>query len=50
MVHTTESGTATTYYFQRNLLGDVMGIYTTSGTKVGGYAYVCRLDSWRMDF
>ncbi len=42
MVHTTESGTTTTYYFQRNLLGDVIGIYTTSGTKVGGYAY----DAW----
>ena len=23
MVHATESGTATTYYFQRNLLGEV---------------------------
>jgi hypothetical protein len=23
MVHTTESGTATSYYFQRNLLGEV---------------------------
>lgn len=39
MVHTTESGTTTTYYFQRNLLGDVIGIYNTGGTKVGGYAY-----------
>ncbi|MBQ8324468.1 MAG: RHS repeat-associated core domain-containing protein [Clostridia bacterium] len=42
MVYTSESGTATTYYFQRNLLGDVIGIYNTSGTKVGGYAY----DAW----
>ena len=42
MVHTTESGATATYYFQRNLLGDVIGIYTTSGTKVGGYAY----DAW----
>lgn len=42
MVYTSESGTTTTYYFQRNLLGDVIGIYTTSGTKVGGYAY----DAW----
>lgn len=42
MVHTTESGTTTAYYFQRNLLGDVIGIYTTGGTKVGGYAY----DAW----
>lgn len=36
------SGTTTTYYFQRNLLGDVIGIYNTSGTKVSGYAY----DAW----
>jgi RHS repeat-associated protein len=42
MVHTTESGTTATYYFQRNLLGDVIGIYDTNGTKVGGYAY----DAW----
>ena len=42
MVYTSESGTTTTYYFQRNLLGDVIGIYNTSGTKVGGYAY----DAW----
>ena len=42
MVYTSESGTTTTYYFQRNLLGDVVGIYNTSGTKVGGYAY----DAW----
>lgn len=42
MVYTSESGTTTTYYFQRNLLGDVIGIYNASGTKVGGYAY----DAW----
>ena len=36
------SAVAGTYYFQRNLLGDVIGIYNTSGTKVGGYAY----DAW----
>ena len=42
LVHTSESGTTNTYYFQRNLLGDVIGIYNTSGTKVGGYAY----DAW----
>ena len=34
--------TSSTYYFQRNLQGDVIGIYDTSGTKVGGYAY----DAW----
>ena len=42
MMYTFESGTPTTYYFQRNLFGDVIGIYNTSGTKVGGYAY----DAW----
>ena len=42
MMHTTESGTTSSYYFQRNLLGDVIGIYNTSGIKVGGYAY----DAW----
>ena len=38
----TSKGTTATYYFQRNLLGDVIGIYNTSGTKVAGYAY----DAW----
>lgn len=42
MLHTSESGTTAAYYFARNLLGDVIGIYNTSGTKVGGYAY----DAW----
>ncbi|MBQ7379668.1 MAG: hypothetical protein IJW70_08360, partial [Clostridia bacterium] len=42
MMHTTESGTTSSYYFQRNLLGDVIAIYDTAGTKVGGYAY----DAW----
>ena len=41
MVHTL-NGVESTYYFQRNLLGDVIGIYNTSGVKVGGYAY----DAW----
>ena len=38
MVHTL-NGVESTYYFQRNLFGDVIGIYNTSGVKVGGYAY-----------
>ncbi len=38
----TASGATSTYYFQRNLLGDVIGIYNMSGTRVGGYAY----DAW----
>ena len=28
-----------TYYFQRNLLGDVVAIYNTAGTKVESYVY-----------
>ncbi|MBO5758109.1 MAG: RHS repeat-associated core domain-containing protein [Clostridia bacterium] len=42
MVYTSETGASTTYYFQRNLLGDVIGIYTNGDNKVGGYAY----DAW----
>ena len=38
----TVNGTANTYYYQRNLLGDVVGIYDTNGNKVVGYAY----DAW----
>ena len=38
----TSKGTTSAYYFQRNLLGDVIGIYNTGGTKVEGYAY----DAW----
>ena len=34
--------TATSYYYQRNLQGDVVGIYNTSGTKIAGYNY----DAW----
>ena len=41
MVHTL-NGVESTYYFQRNLFGDVIGIYNTNGIKVGGYAY----DAW----
>jgi RHS repeat-associated protein len=42
MEYTATSGATNTYYFQRNLQGDVVAIYNTSGTKVGGYAY----DAW----
>ena len=41
MVHTL-NGVESTYYFQRNLFGDVIGIYNTNGVKVGSYAY----DAW----
>ena len=42
VVHTSIPGTTATYYFERNLLGDVIAIYDTSGNKVGAYAY----DAW----
>ncbi len=32
-------GETNTYYFDRNLQGDVIGIYDTNGTRVAGYAY-----------
>ena len=38
----TENRKTDTYYFQRNVFGDVVGIYDVNGTKVGGYAY----DAW----
>ena len=39
MDYSINGGEASTYYFQRNLLGDVIGIYDTNGNKVAGYAY-----------
>ena len=42
MMYTGTDDETDTYYFRRNLLGDVIGIYDTTGTKVGGYAY----DAW----
>ncbi len=38
----TLNGVTTTYYFHRNLLGDVISIYDTSGNEVVRYAY----DAW----
>ena len=35
----TNNGTSTTYYFQRNIQGDVVAIYDTNGNKVTEYAY-----------
>ena len=31
-----------TYYFEKNIFGDIVGIYNNSGTKVGTYIY----DAW----
>ena len=41
MVYTNSDGT-NTYYFHRNLLGDIIGIYDTNGNKVAEYKY----DAW----
>ena len=30
------------YYYEKNLMGDIVGIYDTDGNKVGGYTY----DAW----
>ena len=38
----TASGVTNAYYFQRNLLGDVVAIYDTNGAKIVEYAY----DAW----
>ena len=31
-----------TYYFEKNLQGDIIAIYTENGTKIGSYTY----DAW----
>ena len=38
----TNNGTSTTYYFQRNIQGDVIGVYDTNGNEVAKYGY----DAW----
>ena len=38
----TRSGTTSTYYFDRNIKGDVVGIFNSSGTQVAKYTY----DAW----
>ena len=38
----TANGTSSTYYFDRNIKGDIIGIYDTSGTKIVNYSY----DAW----
>ena len=38
----TQNGSTSTYYFDRNIKGDVIGIYNASGTKIANYSY----DSW----
>ena len=41
MVYTT-NGTSSTYYFDKNIKGDVIGIYNASGTQIAKYSY----DAW----
>ena len=41
-VQYTNGANTSTYYYLRNLQGDVIGIYNTSGAKVVGYTY----DAW----
>ena len=38
----TANGTSSTYYFHRNIKGDVVGIYSSSGTQIAKYSY----DAW----
>ena len=38
----TANGTSSTYYFDRNIKGDVVGIYSSSGTQIAKYSY----DAW----
>ena len=38
----TYNGTTETFYFDRNIKGDVIGIYNASGTRIAKYSY----DSW----
>ena len=38
----TYNSTTETFYFDRNIKGDVIGIYNASGTKIANYSY----DSW----
>ena len=38
----TANGTSSTYYFDRNIKGDVIGIYDASGAKIVNYSY----DAW----
>ena len=42
MEYTATSGATSTYYYLRNLQGDVIGIYNTNGNRVAEYAY----DAW----
>ena len=40
--HTQSSGSWTTYWFEKNMLGDIVAVYNSSGTKILSYKY----DAW----
>ena len=40
--HTQASGSWTTYWFEKNMFGDVVAVYNSSGTKLVSYKY----DAW----
>ncbi len=37
-----EAGKFDTYYFEKNIFGDIVAVYTDTGTKIGSYTY----DAW----
>ena len=37
-----EAGQFDTYYFEKNIFGDIVAVYTDTGTKIGSYTY----DAW----
>ncbi len=39
VLHSLNGAALTTYYYRRNPQGDVTAIYTTTGTRIGEYAY-----------
>ena len=41
-LHTQTSGTWTTYWFEKNMFGDVVAVYSSAGTKLVSYKY----DAW----
>ena len=41
-LHTQASGSWTTYWFEKNMLGDIVAVYNSSGTKILSYKY----DAW----
>ena len=40
--HTQSSGSWTTYWFEKNLQGDIVAVYNSAGTKILSYKY----DAW----